>query len=68
MTNETSHKRSGAMFWTGWVISALPILATGVMGAIMAISSPKTMTEGMAKHGYPSHVTWWLVGVEIAWR
>jgi hypothetical protein len=66
MSDEINHKQSKAMFWTGCVISAIPILATGVMGAIMAITSPKMMTEGMAKHGYSSHATWWLVGVEIA--
>jgi hypothetical protein len=54
------------MCWTGWVISAIPILLTGVMGAVMAITSPRIVTDGMAKYGYPSRATWWLVGVEIA--
>ena len=39
------------MLWTGRVISALPVLGL-VMSAVMKVTQPPEVTEGMAKFGY----------------
>ena len=42
------------MLWTGRVISAIPVLMMGGVGAAMLITSPDKIAEGMTKHGYPA--------------
>ena len=45
-----------AMLWIGRVISAIPVLMMGGMGAFMFFASPAKAVEGMTKYGYPAHV------------
>ena len=47
---------SKAMLWTGRVISAIPALMMGVMGAVMVVAFPDKIVEGMTKYGYPANV------------
>jgi hypothetical protein len=53
------------MLWTGRVISAIPVLMMGGMGAAMLITSPDKIAEGMTKYGYPANVGRPLVIIEI---
>jgi hypothetical protein len=53
------------MLWTGRVISAIPVLMMGGMGAVMLITSPDKISEGMTKYGYPANVGRPLVIIEI---
>src|SRR5215212_5722165 len=55
-----------AMLWAGRVISAIPVLMMGVLGAVMLIAFPEKAAEGTAKYGYPATVTRPLFLVEIA--
>lgn len=57
---------SKAMLWTGRVVSAIPVLMMGVMGAVMLVAHPEQITEGLAKYGYPTNVGRPLVIVQIA--
>ena len=50
----TTPKPSKAMIWTGWVISAIPVLMMGVLGLVLFITQPAMLTEGMTKYGYPA--------------
>jgi hypothetical protein len=45
---------SKVAWWTGWIISAIPILMMGVMGAVIFIFKRDMVTEGMTKYGYPT--------------
>ena len=45
---------SKAAHITGWIISAIPILMMGVMGAVMFAVKRDMVTEGMTKYGYPA--------------
>jgi hypothetical protein len=54
-----------AMLWTGRVVSAIPVLMMGVMGAVMLIAYPDKITEGMTKYGYPANVGRPLTVVQI---
>jgi hypothetical protein len=54
-----------AMLWIGRIISAIPVLMMGVMGAVMLIAAPAKITEGMTKYGYPANVGRPLVIIEI---
>jgi hypothetical protein len=54
-----------AMLWIGRIISAIPVLMMGVMGAVMLITSPGKIAEGMTKYGYPANVGRPLVIIEI---
>jgi hypothetical protein len=40
------------MFWIGWVLSALPILAMGV-GPMVMFFNLQMVSDGMKKYGYP---------------
>ena len=55
---------SKAMFWTGWVISALPVLML-LLSAAMKFAKPAFVLEGMAKHGYPEDLIFGLGVVEL---
>ena len=57
---------SKAMFWMGWVISAIPVLMMGVMGAVMFVTSPNMVIDGMKKYGYPEYTARPILLVEIA--
>jgi hypothetical protein len=54
-----------AAWWTGWVLSAIPILMMGVLGAFILIFKRAMAEEGNAKYGYPAGVTVPLFTVEI---
>ena len=53
------------MLWTGRVISAIPVLMMGGMGAFMLFAAPDKVTEGMTKYGYPANVGRPLLIIEI---
>src|SRR4051812_25961109 len=55
-----------AMLWTGRVISAIPVLMMGVMGAVMFVASPNMVAEGMKKYGYPEYAPRPIVLLEVA--
>jgi hypothetical protein len=52
------------MFWTGCVLSALPVLML-LMSATFKFLQPPQVTEGMAKFGYPESVLLPLGVVEL---
>lgn len=52
------------MLWTGYVLSALPVLML-IMSATFKFLKPPEVTEGMAKFGYPDNVILPLGIVEI---
>jgi hypothetical protein len=56
---------SKAMRWTGWVISAIPVLMMAGLGTAMAITSPNKVIDGMKKYGYPESAAWPILIVEI---
>ena len=60
-----SRPTSKGMLWTGRIISAIPVLMMGVMGAVMLVAFPDKAAEQMTKHGYPPGVTRPLLVVEI---
>lgn len=43
---------SKAMFWSGWVVTALPAFAL-TMSAVMKLTQAKDVVEGFAKFGFP---------------
>ena len=53
------------MFWTGWVISAIPILMMAGLGTAMAITAPNKVIDGMKKYGYPESAAWPILIAEI---
>jgi len=53
------------MLWTGRVLSAIPVLMMGVMGAVIFIAKPEMMAEGMKKYGYPEYAVRPIVIAEI---
>jgi hypothetical protein len=57
---------SKKMFWTGWVLSILPILFMGVLGLILLLAKPGVIEEGMIKYGYPPGSGRVITWVEIA--
>ena len=56
---------SKAMLWTGYVVSALPVLGL-IASAAMKFAKPGFVVEGMAKHGYPEEIIVGLGVVELA--
>jgi len=42
-----------AAFWTGCIISAIPILFMGVLGIVMQVFNRAMVEKNMAEHGYP---------------
>lgn len=54
------------MFWTGWVISAIPILMMAGLAAVMMVTSPDKMFDGLKKYGYPEYAVRPIVIAEIA--
>jgi len=54
------------MFWTGWVISALPILMMGGLGTFMLVFEPDIIAKSMKDLGYPANVATAICAVEIA--
>lgn len=61
LTAPTSKK----MIWIGRVLSALPVLFMGV-GAVVTLFTPAAMNEGLKHLGYPEHLAYGLLLVEIA--
>jgi hypothetical protein len=55
-----------AMLWAGRIVSAIPVLMMGVLGAVMLVKPPANAAENMAKYGYPASVSQTLLVVEIA--
>src|SRR6476660_1437045 len=55
---------SKAMYWTGWAISALPVLML-LVSAAMKLVKPEPIVKGMAEHGYPEDVILGLGVVEL---
>jgi hypothetical protein len=45
---------SGAAWWAGWVVSAIPILWMGVLGPVFLLMNRAMVEESMAKYGYPT--------------
>ena len=56
---------SKPMLWTGYVISALPVLML-LASAVMKFARPGFVVEGMEKHGYPETMLVGLGIVELA--
>src|SRR3954452_24394322 len=56
---------SRAMYWTGWTISALPVLMI-LVSAAMKLAKPEPIVKGMAEHGYPENLIVGLGVVELA--
>src|SRR5689334_9741287 len=56
---------SKAALVTGWIISAIPILMMGVMGAGIFLFKRDMVTEGMTKYGYPAGAAVPILIVEI---
>ena len=52
MTNE--RPPSKALLWTGYVISAIPVLFMTVGGLVFLFFASGKVTEGMIKYGYPA--------------
>jgi len=52
------------MYWTGWAISAFPVLML-LMSAAMKFAKPPFVVEGMDKHGYPENLIFGLGVVEL---
>lgn len=52
-------------WWAGWIISAIPILMMGVLGAVILLFNRGIAEEGNAKYGYPAGVTVPLLIIEI---
>jgi DoxX-like protein len=51
---------------TGWIISAIPILMMGGVGAAMMLFNRAMMEQGMTKYGYPARTAVPVVIAEIA--
>lgn len=51
MTIQSSSK---AMRWTGYVLSAIPVLFMTVGGLVFLFVAPDKVSEGMVKYGYPA--------------
>ena len=67
-TTDTSTRPPGvskAAWWAGWIISAIPILMMGVLGAGILLFNRRIAEEGNVKYGYPADVTVPLLIVEI---
>ena len=62
---DTRPPRRSKSWWAGWVISAIPILMMGVLGAVILLFNRAMAEEGNAKYGYPAGVTVPLLIVEI---
>ena len=56
---------SRAAWWAGWIISAIPILMMGVLGAFILLFQRAVAEEGNAKYGYPASATVPMLVVEI---
>jgi hypothetical protein len=56
---------SRAARWTGWIVSALPVLVL-LMSATMKFLKPPKAIEGLTKSGYQEHHLLWLGIVELA--
>src|SRR4051812_43570598 len=56
---------SKAAWWAGWVISAIPILMMGVLGAAILLFKRQMAMEGTTKYGYPSNAVVPIMIVEI---
>jgi len=61
---ETQAPPSKAMYWTGWAISALPVLML-LVSATMKLAKPAFIVKGMAEHGYPENLIRGLGVVEF---
>ena len=64
-TDTRSPATPKGMLWTGRVISAIPVLMMGGMGAVMLFAAPDKIAEGMTQYGYPANVGRPLVIIEI---
>ena len=56
---------SKVAFITGWILSAIPILMMGVLGAFILIFKREMAMEGTTKYGYPSSSVVPIMIVEI---
>jgi hypothetical protein len=66
MTSDLAAARTPKwMFWTGWVLTVIPVLMMGVGGVAMLVN-PAPMLEGLTKMGYPEYVARPLAAVEVA--
>jgi DoxX-like protein len=52
VTNETPPSRTA--LWTGYVISAIPVIFMTVGGLIFLFFASEKVSEGMSKYGYPA--------------
>jgi hypothetical protein len=50
---------------TGWIISAIPILMMGGMGAAMLLFNRAAVEQGMTKYGYPVRAAVPVLIIEI---
>jgi hypothetical protein len=60
---QTKHV-SKAMLWTGYIISALPVLAL-ILSAVMKFMNPPSLAEGFAHLGYDTKLALGLGIVEL---
>ncbi len=56
---------SKAAWWTGWIISAIPILMMGVLGTVFLLFNRTMVQEGNAKYGYPPGTAIPILIIEI---
>jgi len=56
---------SRAAWWTGWIISAIPLLMMGGMGAAIMLFSRGMARDGMTKYGYPASSAIPILIVEV---
>jgi hypothetical protein len=64
-TDDQLPRVSKAAWWTGWIISAIPILMMGVGGVLIMMLNRRMAEEGMAKHGYPGNTLIPILVVEV---
>jgi hypothetical protein len=68
---EANHSEVGAsptskkLLWTGWVISAIPVLML-VMSAVMKLAKPPPVMEGFVHLGLPEKLAFGLGVLELA--
>jgi hypothetical protein len=56
--------QSRAAFWTGWVLTILPVLMF-MMGPVMLLTNRAEMVKGMGKYGYAERYVVPLVVVQV---
>ena len=61
----TNAPPSKAMRWTGYVLSAIPVVFMTIGGLAFLFFAPDKVTEGMTKYGYPASASKPILIAEI---